>query len=170
MDRSTKREPIGIVCSRLDDVSMESAVTFRRMGLEDLDQIMIIEHESFTIPWSKEAFYNELTKNQHALYTVAVIGDQVVGYCGVWLVLDEAHITNIAVLPQFSGKKLGESLMRNVIETIKERGARTMTLEVRVSNTIAQSLYRKFGFQAGGLRKGYYSDNQEDGLVMWVNF
>ncbi|WP_428910571.1 ribosomal protein S18-alanine N-acetyltransferase [Niallia sp. Krafla_26] len=149
---------------------MESAVTFRRMEMEDLDQIMIIEHESFTIPWSKEAFYNELTKNNHALYIVAVVGEQVVGYCGVWLVLDEAHVTNIAILPQYRGKKIGESLMGTVIETVKERGARTMTLEVRASNVIAQSLYRKFGFQTGGLRKGYYSDNHEDALVMWVNF
>lgn len=154
----------------LDKGSLETTVTLRRMTVEDLDQIMVVEHESFTVPWSKEAFYNELTKNKYALYTVAVIGDRVVGYCGMWLVLDEAHITNIALLPQYRGMKLGETLMRHVIETAKEHGAKSMTLEVRVSNTIAQSLYRKFGFQAGGLRKGYYSDNHEDALVMWVNF
>ncbi|WP_338473138.1 ribosomal protein S18-alanine N-acetyltransferase [Niallia sp. XMNu-256] len=149
---------------------MELTVTYRRMEIEDLDQIMVIEHESFTVPWSKEAFFNELTKNKHALYTVAVVEERVIGYCGVWLVLDEAHITNIAILPEYRGMKIGESLMRNVIETAIEYGAKMMTLEVRVSNHIGQSLYRKFGFQAGGLRKGYYSDNHEDALVMWVNF
>ena len=82
--------------------------------------------------------------------------DKLVGYCGVWIVIDEAHITNIAILPGYRGKRLGEALMRKVIEIVKERGAKTMTLEVRVSNMIAQSLYRKFGFQAGGIRKGYY--------------
>ena len=72
------------------------------MVIEDLNQIMVIEHESFTVPWSKEAYYNELTKNEFALYTVAVIEGQVVGFCGMWLVIDEGHITNIAVLPQIS--------------------------------------------------------------------
>ncbi len=154
----------------MDEGRLETKVTFRRMVIEDLNQIMIIEHESFTVPWSKEAYYNELTKNEFALYTVAVIEGQVVGFCGMWLVIDEGHITNIAVLPQYRGLKLGESLLRIAIETAKERGAEGMTLEVRVSNKIAQSLYRKFGFQAGGIRKGYYSDNHEDALVMWVNF
>lgn len=148
---------------------VESTVTFREMKIEDINQIMVVEHESFTVPWSKEAFYNELTKNEFALYTVLEVDDKLVGYCGVWIVIDEAHITNIAILPGLRGKRLGEALMRKVIEIVKERGARTMTLEVRVSNIVAQSLYRKFGFQAGGIRKGYYSDNYEDALVMWVN-
>jgi ribosomal-protein-alanine N-acetyltransferase len=130
---------------------------------------MVVEHESFTVPWSKEAFYNELTKNEFAIYIVLEVEERVVGYCGVWIVIDEAHITNIAILPEFRGKKLGEALMKKVLEIVKMRGARSVTLEVRVSNIVAQSLYRKFGFQAGGIRKGYYSDNYEDALVMWVN-
>jgi [ribosomal protein S18]-alanine N-acetyltransferase len=148
---------------------MESTVTFRKMNIEDIEQIMVVEHESFTVPWSKEAFYNELTKNEFAMYMVLEVGERVVGYCGVWIVIDEAHITNIAILPEFRGKKLGEALMKKVLEIVKMRGARSVTLEVRVSNIVAQSLYRKFGFQAGGIRKGYYSDNYEDALVMWVN-
>ena len=95
-------------CVQLDEGRLETKVTFRRMVIEDLNQIMIIEHESFTVPWSKEAYYNELTKNEFALYTVAVIEGQVVGFCGMWLVIDEGHITNIAVLPQYRGLKLGE--------------------------------------------------------------
>ena len=140
------------------------------MNLEDLEQIMVVEHESFTLPWSREAFYNELTKNQFAVYVVMEVEGKVVGYCGAWIVMDEAHSTNVALLPEVRGKKLGEALMREMIVVAKERGVRTMTLEVRVSNAVAQSLYRKLGFQGGAIRKGYYTDNFEDALVMWVNF
>ncbi|WP_071396428.1 ribosomal protein S18-alanine N-acetyltransferase [Bacillus tuaregi] len=148
---------------------MESTYSFRMMNIEDIDQIMEIEHQSFTLPWSREAFYNELTQNQFANYHVIEVDDRIVGYCGVWIVVDEAHVTNIAILPKYRGMKLGEALMGKMIEAAKEHGAITMTLEVRVSNTIAQSLYRKFGFQGGAIRKNYYTDNQEDALVMWVN-
>ena len=82
--------------------------------------------------------------------------------------IDEAHVTNIAILPEYRGKKLGEALMRKCFEVAKDMGAKSMTLEVRVTNYIAQSLYRKFGFQNGGIRKNYYTDNHEDALVMWV--
>lgn len=139
------------------------------MDINDVDDILKIEHESFILPWSKEAFLNELTTNQYALYIGLEEDGKVIGYCGVWIVVDEAQITNVAILPEFRGRKLGEALMRQVMEIASERGARTMSLEVRVSNSIAQSLYRKLGFQNGGIRKNYYSDNQEDALVMWVN-
>jgi [ribosomal protein S18]-alanine N-acetyltransferase len=148
---------------------MNDSLVFRLMRDEDLDQIINIEKLSFTIPWSKEAFYNELHKNQFATYLVIEDGESIIGYCGVWIVVDEAHITNIAVLPEYRGRKLGESLLAKVIEMAKEMGAKSMTLEVRVSNIVAQNLYRKFGFENGGIRKGYYTDNQEDALVMWVN-
>jgi [ribosomal protein S18]-alanine N-acetyltransferase len=149
---------------------METTFSFRMMDIEDIDQVMVIEHESFTIPWSREAFYNELVQNQFAVYLVLEVEDRIVGYCGVWIVVDEAHITNVALLPEYRGRKLGEALMRKVIEVAKEKGAKTMTLEVRMTNTIAQSLYRKLGFQGGAIRKNYYTDNHEDALVMWVNF
>lgn len=138
------------------------------MTLQDLDRIVKIEQLSFTLPWSRSSFYQELTNNPYARYIVMEHDGQIIGYCGMWLVMDEAHITNIAVLPQFRGKKLGEALMRQAMTLAREEGAQTMTLEVRVSNTVAQSLYRKLGFLNGGIRKRYYSDNQEDALVMWV--
>ncbi|MBW7652213.1 ribosomal protein S18-alanine N-acetyltransferase [Anoxybacillus sp. ST4] len=138
------------------------------MTLQDLDRIIEIEQLSFTLPWSRSSFYQELTNNPYARYIVLEYDGQVIGYCGMWLVMDEAHITNIAVLPQFRGKKLGEALMRQAMALAREEGAKTMTLEVRVSNVVAQSLYRKLGFLNGGIRKRYYSDNQEDALVMWV--
>ncbi|MDO0878832.1 ribosomal protein S18-alanine N-acetyltransferase [Anoxybacillus gonensis] len=143
-------------------------VSFRFMTLQDLDRIVEIEQLSFTLPWSRSSFYQELINNRYARYIVMEHDGQIIGYCGMWLVMDEAHITNIAVLPEFRGKKLGEALMKQAMALAREEGAQTMTLEVRVSNTVAQSLYRKLGFLNGGIRKRYYSDNQEDALVMWV--
>lgn len=141
----------------------------RFMTVDDLDAVMEIEHRSFSIPWSREAFYNEIEQNHLSTYLVVEDGECVAGYCGVWLVVDEAHITNVAVLPDYRGQGMGEALMQKIMEISKKVGARVMTLEVRVSNKAAQGLYRKMGFQDGGIRKRYYSDNQEDALVMWVN-
>lgn len=145
-----------------------SDYTIRLMSVEDLDDIMEVETESFTIPWSRDAFFNEIETNHFATYIVIEDKGKVIGYCGVWIIVDEAHITNIAVLPSYRGQGLGDRLMESMIEIAKEMGAVTMTLEVRVSNTPAQTLYKKFGFAEGGIRKNYYSDNQEDALVMWV--
>ncbi|MBA2876957.1 ribosomal protein S18-alanine N-acetyltransferase [Thermaerobacillus caldiproteolyticus] len=144
-------------------------IQFRPMTLADIDEVVYVEKASFTLPWSREAFYNELVHNQYAKYIVMEYNHRIIGYCGMWVVIDEAHITNVAVLPEYRGKKLGEALMRKVMETAKQLGAAIMTLEVRVSNHVAQSLYRKLGFLNGGIRKRYYPDNQEDALVMWVN-
>jgi [ribosomal protein S18]-alanine N-acetyltransferase len=141
----------------------------RFMTDDDLDAVMEIEHSSFSIPWSREAFYNEIEQNHLSTYLVVEDGERIAGYCGVWHVVDEAHITNVAVLPDYRGQGLGEALMLRLMEISKEVGARVMTLEVRVSNEAAKGLYRKMGFQDGGIRKRYYSDNQEDALVMWVN-
>jgi [ribosomal protein S18]-alanine N-acetyltransferase len=144
-------------------------MNIRFMTIDDLDAVMEIEHSSFSIPWSREAFYNEIEQNHLSTYLVAEDGERIAGYCGVWLVVDEAHITNVAVLPEYRGQGIGEDLMMRIMEISKEVGARVMTLEVRVSNVSAKGLYRKMGFQDGGIRKRYYSDNQEDALVMWVN-
>lgn len=148
---------------------MNKSLTFRYLNKDDINEILEIEHESFTMPWTKDAFYNELTQNKFAVYIGLEEEGRIIGYCGVWIVIDEAHITNVALLPQYRGRKLGEALMRRVMEISAEMGAKTMTLEVRVSNDIAQSLYRKLGFQNGAIRKNYYTDNQENALVMWVN-
>ncbi len=148
---------------------MNKIITFRKMTVDDLDDVMEVEVNSFTLPWSREAFFNELTKNQFAQYLVVEVDQKVVGYCGVWIIIDEAHITNIALLPECRGMKLGEALMAKVMELAREMGALRMTLEVRVSNERAQNLYRKFGFEAGAIRKQYYTDNLEDAIVMWVN-
>jgi ribosomal-protein-alanine N-acetyltransferase len=148
--------------------SLTDSFVFRYMKEEDIDQILTIEELSFATPWTKQSFENELHLNQFAVYLVLEKDGQIVGYCGMWLIVDEAHITNIAVLPEFRGQKLGEAILRMIMEVAKKRGAKSMTLEVRVSNTVAQSLYRKLGFMNGGIRKNYYTDNYEDALVMWV--
>jgi [ribosomal protein S18]-alanine N-acetyltransferase len=148
---------------------MVDSFVFRYMKEADIDQILEVEHASFTTPWSREAFYNELYNNKFAVYIVLEEAEKIIGYCGAWIVIDEAHVTNVAIMPSHRGKKLGEALLRKMISIAKEMGAKSMTLEVRVTNHVAQSLYRKFGFQNGGIRKNYYSDNQEDALVMWVD-
>jgi ribosomal-protein-alanine N-acetyltransferase len=91
------------------------------------------------------------------------------GYAGLWLMVDEAHITTIAVRPQFRGHGFGELLLVALAEIAHDINARWLTLEVRVSNSVAQSLYRKYGFRPAGIRQRYYSDNQEDALIMWTD-
>ncbi|WP_371871165.1 ribosomal protein S18-alanine N-acetyltransferase [Insulibacter thermoxylanivorax] len=151
------------------DQDQELQVEIRSMTLEDIPQVMEVEYESFTIPWSVEAFHNELRFNQHAHYVVMIHEGQVIGYAGMWLIIDEAHITNIALREKYRGRKLGSKLLQHVIDTALDLGAERMTLEVRVTNRIAQNLYKKHGFRPAGLRKGYYTDNNEDAIIMWAN-
>ena len=148
---------------------MDQTLAIRLMEEKDLDEIMELEHACFTLPWTKEAFYNELHNNQYARYVVLEENGKIIGYCGTWLVIDEAHITNIAILPECRGRGFGEKLLSSMMDYCREQNAERMTLEVRVSNIPAQSLYKKLGFQEGAIRKNYYSDNQEDAIVMWVN-
>ncbi|ANU26406.1 ribosomal protein S18-alanine N-acetyltransferase [Planococcus versutus] len=149
---------------------MNRSIRYRKMTIDDVERVYEIERLSFTLPWTKEAFYYEMNDNEHAHYVIAETDEEIVGYCGMWLVLDEAHVTNIAIHPDYRGKKMGGGLMQAAIDAAKENGAVLMTLEARVSNTVAQNLYRKLGFKNGGIRKRYYTDNYEDAIVMWVNF
>ncbi|HSH24435.1 MAG TPA: ribosomal protein S18-alanine N-acetyltransferase [Massilibacterium sp.] len=145
-------------------------VTIRLMEERDIPSILEVEHASFSIPWTEEAFRNELTLNKFAVYLVVEMNQKVIGYAGMWVIIDESHITNIAILPEYRGEGLGNLLFAEMIQLAQTLGAKTMTLEVRVSNDVAIQLYRKYGFQDGGIRKGYYTDNHEDALVMWVKF
>ncbi|GIO63455.1 ribosomal protein S18-alanine N-acetyltransferase [Paenibacillus cineris] len=143
-------------------------LTFRPMTLEDIPAVMVIEHDAFTLPWTEEAFRNELTHNHFARYMMMDWNGEPVGYAGMWTVIDEAHVTNIAVLFPYRGRKWGERLLLELMKTASQLGMKRMTLEVRVSNRVAQNLYMKMGFEPAGLRKGYYSDNQEDAMIMWA--
>lgn len=143
-------------------------VTLAPMSVADLPRVLEIERESFRTPWPADAYTHELTENRLATYIVARVDDRLVGYGGMWVILDEAHITTIAVAPALRGQHIGERLVLGLIDAALERGARWMTLEVRQSNLAAQTLYRKYGFREIGTRKAYYSDNREDAVVMWT--
>jgi [ribosomal protein S18]-alanine N-acetyltransferase len=148
---------------------MNDTIACRLMKKEDIASVYEVEKASFPTPWSMDAFESELASNHLAHYIVIEVNDTIVGYGGFWSIIDEAHITNIAINPSYRGKKLGEYLVKNLMEFAIELGAEMMTLEVRISNIVAQNLYKKFGFEEKGIRKGYYSDNGEDALIMWVN-
>ena len=145
-------------------------VLYRKMTIADVEAVHAIEVATFPSPWTLDSFYYEMTENRFSHYLVAEDDmGTIVGFCGVWLVIDAAQITNVAVVESVRGQGIGEGLMREAMRIAKEANMDVMSLEVRVTNTVAQNLYRKLGFQDGGIRKGYYTDNQEDALVMWVN-
>ncbi|SFS90386.1 ribosomal protein S18-alanine N-acetyltransferase [Marininema halotolerans] len=143
-------------------------IDIRSMSVADIPAVLQVERASFSAPWKRQAFYNELVHNQFAHYVVVEREKRIIGYSGMWLILDEAHITNIAILPELRGQGIGNYLLDFLMEMACEAGASKMTLEVRVSNDHAQRLYRKKGFAATGVRPGYYTDNQEDALIMWA--
>lgn len=147
---------------------MMDSIVYRQMLAKDIDDVVATEVEVFTTPWSAEVFEHELTGNDYATYIVAEYENEVVGHVGMWVVLDECHITNVAVRKSRQGNGIGEALMRQAMDLCRNNGVRAMSLEVRVTNETAQNLYRKLGFQPGGIRKNYYSDDHEDALVMWV--
>ncbi len=143
-------------------------VRIERMTLRDLPRVREIEQEAFALPWPKDAYRAELEENQVACYLAARDeADDVVGFAGMWVIFDEAHVTTIAVDRRRRGEHIGERLLLALIDYALARGARWMTLEVRPSNAAALALYRKFGFREVALRKRYYSDNGEDAAVMW---
>lgn len=143
-------------------------IEIREMTLEDLPAIMAIEEESFLTPWSQEAFSEELNINPLARYFVGVCREGIFGYIGMWLILDEGHITNIAVGKSFRGRGYGRLLLEEALARARDMGARAFTLEVRESNVPAIKLYSQTGFKVGGRRKNYYRDSHEDALLMWL--
>ena len=141
--------------------------TIRKMMFHDIDQVTEVEKLSFPSPWPRSTFEVELRDNLFAHYFVVVQGETIVGYAGMWMILDEAHVTNIAVHPDYRGLNFGKRLVRELIVQAFKLGANRITLEVRVSNSVARKLYKDLGFYEAGIRKGYYSDNNEDAVVMW---
>lgn len=148
---------------------MEDSFIVRPMGFDDLEEINILERKCFSDPWSLDTFVHEITRNHMASYVVVVdeINKKIAGYAGMWIILDEAHITNVAVLPEYRGKKVGQMLMNRQIKDSIVAGVVKMTLEARVSNITAINLYKKLGFIEVGVRKKYYEDNNEDAVIMW---
>jgi ribosomal-protein-alanine N-acetyltransferase len=157
------------------------------MQVSDLRQVMAIERTAFPSPWPVSAYHHELTHNDLSTYLVLrqretaraahlrpLVGRRrrraaalpLLGYGGFWMIVDEAHISTLAIHPEWRGRGLGELMLVALIETALLRGAAVATLEVRVSNEVAQGLYRKHAFAQVGRRKGYYTDNREDALIM----
>lgn len=142
-------------------------IIIRRMTEDDIDGVVEVENSSFTIPWSKKAFLDEMG-NSLAIYFIALDRDRVVGYCGMWDVSGEGDITNIAVLPEYRGIGIGRKLISSMILEAKRRELYSVTLEVRQSNTVAKNMYKSCGFVSVGTRKKYYADNGEDAIIMTV--
>ncbi len=136
------------------------------MRLSDIESVTVIERQCYPSPWPAQAFRSEITKNQYADYIVAERERTIVGYAGMWLFLHAAHVTNIAVCPDDQGKKLGSQLLLALMERSVRQGLTVMTLEVRASNVLAQTFYRRYGFRDKGIRKGYYVDTGEDAIAM----
>lgn len=143
--------------------------TIRQMTENDIDVVLEIDLTCFSAPWSREIYENEVLENNFAHYFVIKTDENVIGYVGLWLVLDDAQVTNIAILPSYRGYGIGENLFGYALQYLIQEGAKHLSLEVRKSNQVAQSMYKKFGLQKGGVRKKYYPDNGEDAFVMWVN-
>jgi [ribosomal protein S18]-alanine N-acetyltransferase len=143
-------------------------IVIEEMRIDDIDPVQEVERASFPVPWPANAFRHELTQNKNAHYIVAKEGEHIVGYAGLWLSLDEAHITTFAVLPQYRRRKIGERMLLSLFERAEKLGAEWLTLEVRASNLPAQRLYEKYGFRPAGVRRRYYSDNNEDAIIMWT--
>ena len=146
---------------------MNELITVRPMVMTDVDGVMAVEHDSFLTPWSRSAFEEELAQNRLARYIVAEENGAIVGYAGTWLVINEAHVTNVAVSSQRRREGIGRLLMQNLMELARENGMESMTLEVRVSNAAARHLYQQLGFVEAGIRKNYYTETKEDALILW---
>ena len=142
------------------------AIVVDRMTVDDLGAVQEIEGESFTTPWPPHAYRSELETNRLAHYIVARYDDQLVGFAGMWLMVDEAHITTFAVRRTWRRQGVGERLLLALLDLAQARGAREATLEVRPSNHPARRLYEKYGFALVGVRRRYYSDDNEDALIL----
>ena len=142
------------------------AIRVEPMTLDDIGSVHAIERESFHVPWPDDAYRNEIVTNRLASYVVARAGDEVVGFAGLWVMVDEAHITTFAVHPRWRRRGVGQRLLLRLLELANDRRAREATLEVRLANMPARRLYEKYGFRPVGIRPRYYSDNGEDALIM----
>lgn len=144
-------------------------VTIKRMDPSDIDGVIKIEEASYgSHHWSKASFLQEITNELARYYALYTAEGLLAGYAGCWHILEEAHITTIAISPEFRRKKFSEALLRRVIDDCYKEKIKYITLEVRISNNAAINLYSKYGFSSFGTRKGYYQNNNEDALIMWT--
>ena len=144
-------------------------VTIAPMRRRHVRAVIAIEERIFPRPWTPALYLSELTQPATRRYFVALVSGEVVGYIGCMLVVGEGHITTVGVAPEWQRRHIGMRLLHRAATEAREHGATSLTLEVRVSNLGAQELYRAFGFAPAGIRKNYYAEVNEDGLVMWAN-
>ncbi len=140
------------------------------MTKEHIDGVVMVEENTFSIPWTRADFEKEINENNMAIYYVAMADGNVIGYAGMWHVITEGHITNVAVLDAYRRGGVGDALMAKLEAVAMEKEMIGITLEVRMSNAAAQRLYHKHGYRAEGLRKNYYQDTHEDAVIMWKYF
>jgi len=137
----------------------------REMLVEDLDQVMKIEESLFAVPWTREGYFTFLTR-ENSMFLVVEEKGEILGYCGLLMVLDEGDVTNVAVRGDRQREGIGNFLMESLIRLSREQGIRMLHLEVRVGNETAIRLYERLGFVRDGLRKAYYTDPVEDAILM----
>lgn len=147
-------------------MAVTAPILIESMGLADIPGVLDVERRSFSAPWPAFAFQQELTANRMARYLVARAGARVIGFGGIWLMVDDAHITTFGVHPDWRRRGIGRRLLLELAELAIELGSARMTLEVRFGNAAAQALYAGFGFVEAGRRPHYYSDDGEDALIM----
>ena len=144
-------------------------VTVQKLKACDVDDVIKIEESAYgEHHWSKDSFLNEIHNELAHYYSIIAPDGKLAGYAGTWHILEEAHITTIAIAPEYRKKHYGQVLLKKIIDDCYKEKIKYITLEVRVSNTAAINLYSKYGFSSFGTRKGYYQDNNEDALIMWT--
>lgn len=157
LDQSDRTEPADV------------HVVLTPMRRRHLRGVLRIEQQVYTRPWSMGLFLGELAAPSGRSYVVARIGGSVVGYAGLMAMLDDGHITTVAVDPSWNRCGVGTRLLACTVRRAVDLGVQQLTLEVRMSNTGAQRLYQRFGFAPAGVRRGYYVDTDEDAMVMWAH-
>ncbi len=143
-----------------------SALAVHLMTARDVPEVLAVEQDAFTTRWPPTAFEREITQNQMARYVVLREDGRLVGFAGLWLMVDQAHVVTVAVTPEAQGRGYGRLLVYGLLQLAQREGMASATLEVRVSNEAARALYREHGFYEVGVRKRYYSDNHEDAVIM----
>lgn len=149
-------------------MSALATLRFVPLSKELIDEILVIESSTHSAPWSRKSFENEL-EHKYGVFLIALIEGKVIGYGGTWVLVDEAHVTNVVVSPEFRGQGIGRKLMNEMLVKAREKGAVCATLELRKSNEVALKLYESMGFIQATVRKAYYPDNQEDAIVMMLD-
>lgn len=147
---------------------MTETIIYRKATCQDATGVHCVEEASFLLPWSLHAIVDDICKNPSSLYVVAVCNQRIIGFCGIHYVLDEGHITNVAVLNEYRRRGIGKKLVQTLFD-LSPGYIDKFTLEVRVSNRTAINIYTSLGFKSVGTRPHYYGDNGEDALIMWRN-